>query len=146
MIQHAALVGTDTATICIFDLEAMRHRKDDVGDWWSLPRNELAEVRSGNALFLNLGSDGTYRIEVSQLNDPTVEGFCLKTPSRRVFIGAGEEMSGGGLEPTGVCGGLFLDVDEAHQKVSITRTDNTLAIKFQAAEAFENDVTNLINL
>jgi hypothetical protein len=146
MIEKAALIGTDTATICIFDLEAMRHRKDDVGDWWSLPRNELAEVRSGNALFLNLGSDGNYRVEVSQLADPTAEGYCLNTPSRRVFIGAGEEMSGGGFEPTGEWGGLFIDVNESHQKVSVTRTDNTLAIKFQAAEAFENDVADLINL
>lgn len=146
MIEKATSIGTDTATICVFDLEAMRHRKDDVGDWWSIPRNELAEVRSGNALFLNLGSDGSYRVEVSQQVHPTAHGYCLNTPSRRVFIGAGEEMSGGGFEPTGEWGGLFIDVDEVHQKVSITRAGNTLAINFQAAEAFENDVTNLIYL
>jgi hypothetical protein len=104
--------------------------------------------KSGAAMrfFLNLGTDGSYHIEVSQLDDPKAEGFCLNTPSRRVFIGAGEEMSGGGFEQTGEWGGLFVDVDEAHQKVSVSRTGNTLAIKFQATEAFANDVTDLIGL
>ncbi|MEO5587768.1 MAG: DUF6386 family protein, partial [Novosphingobium sp.] len=27
-------VATDTATICIFDVGAMKHRVNDVGDWW----------------------------------------------------------------------------------------------------------------
>lgn len=146
MIERATSIGTDTATICIFDLEAMKHRRDDVGDWWSLPRNELAEVRSGNALFLNMGSDGNYRVEVSQQYNSTAHGYCLNTPSCRVFIGAGEEMSGGGFEPNGDWGGLFIDVGETHQKVSVVRTGNTLAVNFQGTEAFENIVSDLIRL
>ncbi|WP_430444408.1 DUF6386 family protein [Sphingorhabdus contaminans] len=57
-------VSTDTATICIFDKTCLAHRKDDVGDCWSAPRNELEEVASGNALFLNLGQDGTYNVNI----------------------------------------------------------------------------------
>ena len=35
---------TDTATLAIFDTQAIRHRLDDTCDWWSLPHDELLEI------------------------------------------------------------------------------------------------------
>lgn len=146
MAINTVTLTTDTATICIFDTAAMVHRKDDVGDWWSIPANELAEIRSANALFLNLGEDGNYAVGVSHLVDSAVPGFCLNAPSGRVFVGPGEEMSGGGFEPTGEWGGFFVTVQQRHQKVSVAREGRTLTINFQPAEPFENDLADLIRL
>lgn len=138
------VISTDTATVCVFDVAAMKHRMNDVGDWWSIPRNELAEVKNGNALFLNLGADGNYRIEVSNKVDPAMPGYFLNTPSGNLFIGPGEEMSGGGLEPDGMWSGFFVNVQPPRQRVSVHRTGDTIAINLQATEPFENDVTDLI--
>jgi hypothetical protein len=46
MILISNAVATDTATICIFDVAAMKHRVNDVGDWWSIPSNELTDVQN----------------------------------------------------------------------------------------------------
>lgn len=146
MTDNAASIATDTATICVFDVAAMKHRKDDVGDWWSLPENELAEGQRGNALFLNLGQDGEYRVETTSLLDPTMPGYCLSTPSGIVFVGPGEEMSGGGFEPTGEWGGFFVPVQSTHQKVTVKRDGSAIALNFQAAEPFQNTFQELIRL
>lgn len=52
---------TDTATLCLYDLAALKHRVEDTSDWWSIPEDELAEVNAGHCLFLNLGADGDMR-------------------------------------------------------------------------------------
>lgn len=138
-------VATDTATICIFDVDAMKHRVNDVGDWWSIPANELAEVQNGNALFLNLGTDGTYQLDVTNEIDPSAVGYNLNTPSGRVFIGAGEEMSGGGLEPEGISG-FFVEVHEPNHRVFVSRNGQRITVKFVAASASGNEVSQLIQL
>ncbi|MDR6110526.1 hypothetical protein QE451_002187 [Paenibacillus sp. SORGH_AS338] len=48
-------VMTDTATLCIYDLQALKHRLEDTSDWWSIPEDELLEVNLGNIAFLNVG-------------------------------------------------------------------------------------------
>lgn len=146
MAEQSCLVATDTATICIFDLAAMQHRKNDVGDWWSIPRDREQEAAKRNAMFVDVGDDGHYRIEVSQTSDNPLSGFCLATPSGRVFVGPGEEMSGGGFEPTGEWGGMFLFVDGPHQKVSVTRREDVIAINLQPTEPFENEPVDMIRL
>lgn len=143
---HTDVISTDTATICVFDLAAMRHRKDDAGDWWSIPADELKEVREANALFLNLGKDGAFQVEVSRVADASADGYCLSTPSRRIFIGPGEEMSGGGFEPTGEWGGFFVAVDAPYQKVSVTRHGNTIVIGLQPSQPFDNALLDLIRI
>ncbi|MDQ0252327.1 hypothetical protein J2W22_004415 [Sphingomonas kyeonggiensis] len=138
-------VATDTATICIFDVGAMKHRVNDVGDWWSIPANELAEVQNGNALFLNLGTDGTYQLEIVDEIDQSAVSFNLNTPSGRVFIGAGEEMSGGGFEPEGMSG-FFVEVREPNYRVFVSRDGQRISVKFVAAPASRNEVSQLIRL
>ncbi|WP_416457234.1 DUF6386 family protein [Pseudomonas sp. LFS097] len=36
-------VVTDTATLAIFDLKAIRHRVSDSFDWWSIQSDEISE-------------------------------------------------------------------------------------------------------
>ncbi|RBP41369.1 hypothetical protein DES53_107200 [Roseimicrobium gellanilyticum] len=101
---------TDTSTLCVFDLEALRHRLHDDADWWSIPEDEVAEVNLGNVAFLGLGKDGRFDV---RLVDEVHNGICvmLKCPSGRMFIGAGEEVTGGELEPEAVRGGGFYRVE-----------------------------------
>jgi hypothetical protein len=146
MPDDANLIVTDTATICIFDLTTMAHRKEDVGDWWSLWQNREIEIKGGNALFLNVGDDGVYRVKVSQREDMNLPGYCLATPSGSVFIGPGEEMSGGGFEPDGKWGGFFLPVNAPYQKVTISRDGDTVSVNFQTSEPFENEAVESIHL
>lgn len=49
---------TDTATICIYDIDALKHRLNDDADWWSVEKDELEEVNKGNVMFVNIGNDG----------------------------------------------------------------------------------------
>ena len=94
---------TGTATICVFDLQALKHRVADSADWWSDEEEELKEVNAANALFVALGSDGRYDVEVctdDRFEEPLrVVTACLTCPSGRVFIGPGEDVSGGDFEP-----------------------------------------------
>ncbi len=99
---------TDTSTLAIFDPEALRHRIDDVGDWWTYPDEEvLSEMNRGNVGIVDLGTDGIYELRSVEDIDPQVS-IKLRTPSSRIFIGAGEEISGGGLQPEGIRG-FFID-------------------------------------
>lgn len=44
-------VVTDTATLAIFDLQAIRHRMSDTFDWWSIQGDEISEMNKGNIAF-----------------------------------------------------------------------------------------------
>jgi hypothetical protein len=145
-MQNSCLISTDTATICVFDLLAMQHRKDDVGDWWSIPRDREAEIVKRAALFIDVGDDGNYQVEVAQNPAGAKVGFCLATPSGRVFVGPGEEMSGAGFEPTGEWGGIFVTVDGPYQRVSVVRHLDTIYLNMRPTEPFENDAVESIQL
>lgn len=139
-------ITTDTATICIFDLVAMAHRKGDVGDWWSIPSDRVAETKNGNALFIDVGDDGTYDVAISSENDGAALGFCLATPSGRIFIGPGEEMSGADFEPDGKWGGFFISVEGPFQKVTAHRNGDRISINVRPTKSFENESLDMISL
>lgn len=114
---------TDTATLCIFDVAALKHRLSDDCDWWSVPNEEIEEVNKGNVAFIGLGNDGKFTI---YLLDELADGsdyasFMLNCPSGKVFIGAGEEVTGDGLEPEGIRGGAFLNVQPGPQSLRVRR-------------------------
>lgn len=94
---------TGTATVCIFDLGALKHRVADYADWWSDEEEELKEVNAATVAFVALGADGRY--EVQFRTDGRFEGpqrvvsGLLRCPSGRLFIGPGEDVSGGDFEP-----------------------------------------------
>jgi hypothetical protein len=96
-------------------------------------------------LFLNLGSDGTYQLEVADEIDPSAVSYNLNTPSGRVFIGAGEEMTGGGFEPEGISG-FFVEVRESNHRVLVSRDGQRITVKFVTASASRNEVSQLIRV
>jgi len=53
-------VFTDTATLSVFDIDAVKHRVPDSLDWGTIEENEILEVNKGNIAFLGLGADGDY--------------------------------------------------------------------------------------
>lgn len=90
---------TDTATLAIFDLQAIRHRKSDTADWWSVPDDKFDEMNNGNIAFMNLKDDGFYTVTLQdsvEHPDLITEIAC---PSGEIFIGSGEDTTGGDLEP-----------------------------------------------
>lgn len=146
MAQYSCLISTDTATICIFDLVAIQYRKDDVGDWWSIPRDREVEIVKRSALFIDVGDDGNYQVEVVQNPAEGMLEFCLASPSGKAFVGPGEEMSGAGFEPTGEWGGIFIPVDGPYQRVSVVRRRDAIYLNMRPTEPFENDAIESIQL
>ena len=60
-------IQTDTTTLVIYDLMSLKHRINEDVDWWSLPEDEVEEVNKGNVLFLNLGDDGAYKVNIKKI-------------------------------------------------------------------------------
>lgn len=137
---------TDTATMCVFDVAAMRHRLADDVDWWSMPGAELAEVNAGHAAFLNLGSDGAYAVElVDALDDPHVS-VNLKVESGNVFIGAAEEVTADGLEPEAVFGGMFVPLAPGRYRMQARRDGGRIALAFLPGERGDNGFADLVRI
>ncbi|QDV17174.1 hypothetical protein Pan153_18090 [Gimesia panareensis] len=126
---------TDTAMFCVFDLASLRHRIDDDCDWWSVPDEELIELNAGNVAFIGLGEDGKYSLDLSESPDDVDCTLNLKCPSGRIFLGAGEEVTGEGLEPEAIRGGTFLTVVPGNYRLLITRkSERAIAVRLQATE------------
>lgn len=77
---------TDTATMAIFDLAAIKHRISDTSDWWSIEEDEIDEVNKGNIAFLDLGSDGSYVVKIQEEVDDEDGSLNLSFPTGQVFI------------------------------------------------------------
>ena len=118
---------TDTATMCIYDLAALKHRRFDTADWWSIRAEEISEVNQGNAAFINLGRDGTFVVVIESDMDSTEWLKCkLNVPSGNVFVGAAEEVTSAGLEPECIRGGKWLQVAPGAYVLSIGRIDDRI--------------------
>jgi len=113
---------TDTASIAVFDVQALQHRLDDRADWWSLPSEELLELNRGNLVIVGLGVDGTYSCHV---HDGPLQGHSNAVSARvrcisdRLFVGPGENIVGGGLTPALEFGGAFVQVGPGNYLVQI---------------------------
>ena len=133
-------IFTDTATVVIFDPARLHHRRSDDGDWWSIEREELIEVNDGNALFLGVGSDGVYEIEVAGDFSPTAcrtVSACLKVESGKLFIGAGEWTTGADLEPEATHGNVIIDVPPgAYQVYAWMRTHSCVCLRLDPVAVF----------
>jgi hypothetical protein len=112
---------TDTATLCIFDLAALRHRFDDDADWWCTPEPELLEVNAGNVAFVGLGDDGLFNVHVGKASGGEARTVSIRCPSGRLFVGAAEEVTGEGLEPDATRGGGFIEVTPGPHRLAIFR-------------------------
>lgn len=139
-------ISTDTATICIFDKACLAHRRDDVGDWWSLPKNELKEAIEGNALFLNVGDDGTYIVNISPDDFDTAHEYGITVRSGELFVGPGEEASGGGFEPDGAWGGEFINLRPGNYQCKIRRKDKVIDLFLSLGGDGRNSIVDLIRI
>lgn len=128
-------IQTDTATLVIYDLESLNHRINDDADWWSLPEDEVEEINKGNALFLNLGDDGVYKVHIKHDIDEYTGVLFLKVPSGKVFIGAGEDVTGGDLEPddSNAISGEFISLKPGSYEVKYKKQGSDILISFAKA-------------
>ena len=137
---------TDTSTLCVFDLECLKHRINDDADWWSIPEDELLEVNNGNVIFIGVGEDGEYNISFrDQILNPKVVA-SLNVVSGRVFIGAGEEVTADGLEPECLDGGIFLDLPKGVYQFSFSLDGNNININYSKHGSGKNNFTDLLRL
>lgn len=140
--KHLSFV-TDTATMCIFDLVCLRHRLQDDPDWWAIPAHEVGEVNDANVGFLNLGEDGRYNVTILEERPIGACAFLnLKGPTGRFFIGCGEEVTGGGLEPEGIRGGGFIELPAANYRLSARRDGHLVLLHFEQLPSSCRDVRN----
>ncbi|WP_248278182.1 DUF6386 family protein [Paenibacillus sp. SZ31] len=147
---------TDTATMCLYDLAALKHRAQDTSDWWSIPADELAEVNAGHCLFLNLGADGVYEVEWS-LEDVEVDVdpgrvaelgkvYHLQVPSGNVYLGAADDVSGGELEPDETCEGVLFQLKPGNYACIVSREASRIAIVMTPSIQGNNTLDELIRM
>ena len=135
-------IQTDTATLVIYDLMSLKHRINDDADWWSLPEDEVEEINKGNVLFLNLGDDGIYKIDIKNDICEYTGSLFLKVPTGKVFIGAGEDVTGGDLEPddSDAISGEFITLEPGSYEVKYKKQGSDVQISFTKAVFTENSL------
>ena len=135
-------IHTDTATLVIYDLMSLNHRINDDADWWSLSEDEVEEINKGNVLFLNLGDDGVYKVHIKNDVDEHTGALFLNVPSGKVFIGAGEDVTGGDLEPddSDAISGEFIILEPGSYKVKFKKQGSDVLISFTKATFIENSL------
>jgi Family of unknown function (DUF6386) len=125
---EAFKIATDTATLCVFDVESLKARLRDDADWWTTTDAELHEVNAGNVVFLGLGFDGNYLIHLVGDLPNAQANVQFKVLSGRVFIGAGEEVSADGLEPECLRGGKFIDLPKGSYIVHASKEGSDIFV------------------
>ncbi|WP_046227688.1 DUF6386 family protein [Paenibacillus dauci] len=140
--------STDTAALAIFDMQAIHHRITDTPDWWTIPEDELAELNQGNIVVCHLPVDGTYDVQlVQQLTDTQVRCH-LHVPSGQIFIGAGEDITGGDLQPDDptVVSGQIITLPPGNYELSVHLNDHKIQISFIPAREHHNSQIDSIRL
>jgi hypothetical protein len=135
-------IQTDTATLVIYNLMSLKQRINDDADWWSLPEDEVEEINKGNLLFLNLGDDGAYKVHIKNDVDEYTGSLFLSVPSGKVFIGAGEDVTGGDLEPddSDAISGEFISLDPGSYEVKYKKQGSDVLVSFTKATITGNSL------
>lgn len=136
---------TDTATIAVFDIQSLKHRLDDIGDWWTIPEDEVLELNEGNLIIAALPGDGKYSGTIVD-GDITDFEHCLSAnldcPSGDVFVGAGEHITGEEMEPKDwpYLRGAMVRLDPGNYKVSLHLNEGfKIRVRFERnSEALKN--------
>ena len=127
-----------TATLVVFDLDCLKHRIEEDVDWWAEPADEVVELHERNLLIAGLGANDWYGVRVSEAAIDTTQLFSLKFPSGRVYIGPGENITGGGDEPTGEHGGKLFTFEPGDYTVGLMRKDQEIFLSVMSSEPFSN--------
>lgn len=144
--QRSFSLFTNTATVCVFDPAGLRHKLADDCDWWSIASAELAAVNAGQAAFFNLGSDGVYDVALHGALAEAQASVQIAVVSGRIYIGAGEDVSGAGLEPDAACGGLFLDLPAGNYCVQARRDCARISLALLPSNGCGNAFDALVRL
>lgn len=139
---------TSTASIAIFDPLVLKHRKGHQADWWTDWTQELDELNAGNLIVVGLGGDGKYEVvfdEATRGNMHQVSAL-IACRSGNVFIGPGEDITGGGLEPVSRrtsgqmvaanCGTLRVTLAKAGNRLSLS----LLRVESEAMNSFDGQL------
>jgi hypothetical protein len=147
MIKQFSVV-TDTATIAVFDLEAIRHRMTDTADWWSIAEDEVLEMNQGNIAFLGLGEDGKFDISISDHLEDEKCALNMYFPSGQIFIGAGEDTTGGGLEPDGSAAiqGRIMSIEPGIYTIKVKKINKAVLLSFSKSANRRNTRSQSIRL
>lgn len=148
MIHKEFSVTTDTATLSIFDVASLAHRLEDTPDWWSIDSDALQEMNEGNVLFLNLREDGTYRIALTETLTEEYSTLYLNVPSGKVFIGAGEDTTGGDLEPDDpeYISGELIQLPVGAYEVRFAKQDDLIQLMFLPATQSTNNLNQSVRI
>lgn len=148
MINTKFSITTDTSTLSIFDLESLKHRLEDTPDWWSIPKDEIDETNKGNVIFLNLGEDGIYDIEICDTLKEDFMSLFINVPSGSVFVGAGEDTTGGDLEPddSEYISGKILNIPAGKYEIRFSKQDRNIKIMFLKSLTSNNNISNLVRI
>ena len=148
MINTKFSITTDTSTLSIFDLESLKHRLEDTPDWWSIPKDEIDETNKGNVIFLNLGGDGIYDIEICDTLKEDFMSLFINVPSGSVFVGAGEYTTGGDLEPddSEYISGKILNIPAGKYEIRFSKQDRNIKIMFLKSLTSNNNISNLVRI
>jgi hypothetical protein len=147
-MTNSIQVITYTATLCIYDLQALKHRWDDTSDWWSIPEDELLEVNLGNVAFLNVGADGLYSMQqVETIEQPVVQ-LWINVPSGQLYVGAAENVTGGELEPEDGDNGQYISVEPGVYHLKIARNEQQIEFALLRTEHLQatNEFKDLIRI
>lgn len=121
-MQEIIEFATDVATICVFDPERLKHRLSDVADWWTIDSQALEEINKGNAILLDVFSDGYYSIYIHDgpvsSKDRAIEAR-INCPTGNLYIGPGEMVTGEGLEPDPELGGSMISIKSGNYLLTI---------------------------
>ncbi|WP_285426626.1 DUF6386 family protein [Pseudomonas sp. efr-133-TYG-103a] len=147
MTQYISVI-TDTATIVVFDLMAIKHRISDTPDWWSIQQDEVDEVNKGNITFLNVGQDGVYSISIVDDISDEDGSVYIGFPSGHIFIGAGEDTTGGDLEPDGsdAIQGKVIQFTPGNYKLKYKKIGNNVVLSFSSSETKYNSIVESIRI
>lgn len=99
-MQIERRIGTDTATLVLFDHMNLESRINDECDWWTGDGDLEAEERRGNLISVETGQDGLFDLMVRD-GDPDpgwqkMKSVNINVPSGRIFFGAAEYLPGEG--------------------------------------------------
>jgi len=132
--------GSDTSTICVFDLESLAHYRNDDGDSWTIPEDEIRELNQGNLIIAGLPNDGVFNVKVSDKGEVNAKHKVvanLKCPSGKVFVGDGAHITGDDIDPTDwrdLCG-VILSIESGNYQINISlNKDADITVTFMSIE------------
>ena len=116
--------GTDVAMMCVYDPELLDHRTHDEADWIADDDALLMEMSAGNAIFVQLGSDGIYRLRVvdSQPDEPAQASARLRCSSGHLLVDGAENVPAAGFTADRKRG-ILLSCEPGYYVVKVAATD-----------------------